>query len=82
MTIEKNSKTELLSSHTRSEIDLWIGKFPPDQKRSAVLSALSAAQHQNKGFLTVDLMDAVAEYLEMSAIHVYEVASFYSLYEI
>jgi NADH-quinone oxidoreductase subunit E len=78
----KNSKTELLSSHTRSEIDLWIGKFPPDQKRSAVLAALSAAQHQNKGFLTIDLMDAVAEYLEMPVIHVYEVASFYSMYEI
>jgi len=82
MAIAKNSKTELLSSHTRGEIDLWIGKFPPDQKRSAVLSALSAAQHQNEGFLTVDLMDAVAEYLEMLAIHVYQVASFYSMYEI
>ncbi len=82
MAIVKKSKTDLLSSHTRDEIDLWLGKFPPDQKRSAVLSALSAAQHQNKGFLTVDLMDAVAEYLGLAAIHVYEVASFYSMYEI
>jgi NADH-quinone oxidoreductase subunit E len=78
----KKSKTELLSSHSKDEIDHWISKFPSDQKRSAVLSALSAAQHQNQGFLTTELMDAVAEYLELPAIHVYEVASFYSMYEI
>lgn len=81
MAIEKKSKIELLSDHTRGEIDHWLTKFPKDQKRSAVLSALNAAQHQNKGYLTVDLMDAVAEYLEMAAIHVYEVASFYSMFE-
>jgi len=82
MVIEKKSKIDLLSEHTRSEIDHWLAKFPEDQKRSAVLSALSAAQHQNQGYLTTDLMDAVAEYLGMAAIHVYEVASFYSMYEI
>ena len=82
MAIEKKSKIDLLSEHTRSEIDRWLARFPEDQKRSAVLSALSAAQHQNQGYLTTDLMDAVAEYLGMAAIHVYEVASFYSMYEI
>ena len=82
MAIEKKSKIELLSDHTRDEIDHTLAKFPPDQKRSAVLSALSAAQHQNQGYLTTDLMDAVAEYLGLAAIHVYEVASFYSMYEI
>jgi NADH-quinone oxidoreductase subunit E len=80
MAIEK--KSDLLSDHTRTEIDQWLSKFPEDQKRSAVLSALNAAQHQNQGYLTTDLMDAVAEYLGMAAIHVYEVASFYSMYEI
>ncbi len=82
MVIEKKPKIDLLSEHTRSEIDRWLARFPEDQKRSAVLSALSAAQHQNQGYLTTDLMDAVAEYLGMAAIHVYEVASFYSMYEI
>ncbi len=82
MVIEKKSKIDLLSEHTRSEIDRWLARFPEDQKRSAVLSALNAAQHQNQGYLTTDLMDAVAEYLGMAAIHVYEVASFYSMYEI
>ncbi len=81
MAIEQQSKIELLSDHTCGEIDHWLTKFPEDHKRSAVLAALSAAQHQNEGFLTVDLMDAVAEYLDLAAIHVYEVASFYSMYE-
>jgi NADH-quinone oxidoreductase subunit E len=78
----KKSKTELLSDHTRGEIDHCLARFPEDQKRSAVLTALSAAQHQNQGYLTTDLMDAVAEYLGLAAIHVYEVASFYSMYEL
>ncbi len=81
MAIEQISKIDLLSDHTRSEIDHWLNKFPEDKKRSAVLAALNATQHQNQGFLTTDLMDAVAEYLDMAAIHVYEVASFYSMYE-
>jgi NADH-quinone oxidoreductase subunit E len=81
MAIENKSKIDLLSDHTRSEIDHSLNRFPEDRKRSAVLSALNAAQHQNQGYLTTDLMDAVAEYLDMAAIHVYEVASFYSMYE-
>ncbi len=81
MAIETTSKIDLLDAHTREEIDGWVARFPPEQKRSAVLQALSAAQHQNQGFLTTELMDAVAEYLELPAIHVYEVASFYSMYE-
>jgi len=82
MVIEKKSKIALLTDHTRSEIDHWLSKFPKDRGRSAVLSALGAAQHQNQGFLTTDLMDAVAEYLGLATIHVYEVASFYSMYEV
>jgi NADH-quinone oxidoreductase subunit E len=70
-----------LSLHVREEIDRWVAKFPPDRKRSAVISALHAAQHENHGFLTVDLMDAVADYLELPPIQVYEVATFYSMFE-
>jgi NADH-quinone oxidoreductase subunit E len=71
----------LLSGHTREEIDHWVTKFPPGRQRSAVLSALRAAQEQNHGFLTPELMDAVAEYLQLPPIQVYEVASFYSMFE-
>jgi NADH-quinone oxidoreductase subunit E len=70
-----------LSAHLREEIDLWVAKFPPDRKRSAVISALHAAQHENNGSLTVELMDAVAAYLELPNILVYEVASFYSMFQ-
>jgi NADH-quinone oxidoreductase subunit E len=70
-----------LPEHVREEIDRWVAKFPPDRKRSAVISALHAVQHENNGFLTTDLMDAVAVYLDLAPIHVYEVATFYSMFE-
>src|ERR1700741_719945 len=75
------SKAKLLSDHTRHEIDHWVAKFPPGRQRSACISALRAAQEQNNGHLTADLIDAVAEYLKLPAIQVYEVASFYSMFE-
>ena len=70
-----------LSAHVREEIDHWVAKFPPDRKRSAVISALHAVQHENNGFLTSELMDAVAAYLGLPPIQVYEVATFYSMFE-
>jgi NADH-quinone oxidoreductase subunit E len=72
---------KVLNSHTREDIDHWVAKYPYAQRRSAVLAALRAAQHQNEGFLTKDLMDAVAAYLDLPEIWVYEAASFYSMYE-
>jgi NADH-quinone oxidoreductase subunit E len=74
-------KIALLSEATRAEIDHWVAKFPPGRQRSASLAALRAAQEQNHGFLTGELMDAVAEYLRLPPIQVYEVASFYSMFE-
>lgn len=71
----------MLSSHLREEIDHWLEKFPPDRKRSAVLAALRAAQHENEGYLTRELMDGVAAYLQLPPIQVYEVATFYSMFE-
>ena len=75
------SKLLLLSEETRREIDRWVAKFPPGRQRSASLSALRAAQEQNQGYLTADLMDAVAEYLKLPPVQVYEVAGFYSMFE-
>ncbi|HEY2339116.1 MAG TPA: NAD(P)H-dependent oxidoreductase subunit E [Steroidobacteraceae bacterium] len=75
------SKLSLLSEQTRSEIDHWLAKFPPGRQRSASIAALRAAQEQNSGYLTADLMDAVAEYLKLPPIQVYEVARFYSMFE-
>ena len=75
-------KAALLSEHTRQEIDLWVAKFPAGRQRSAVLSALRLAQEQNEGYLTPELLEAVAEYLSLPPVQVMEVASFYSMYEL
>jgi len=76
-----DSNSGVLSEHTRREIDHWVARFPAGRQRSAVISALRAAQEQNRGFLTPALMDAVAAYLSLPPIQVYEVASFYSMFE-
>lgn len=73
------SKAESLPAEVRREIDRWLAKYPPDQKRSAVVSALGFAQEHNGGWLTTDIMDAVADYLDMPPVAVYEVATFYSM---
>jgi len=74
-------KAALLTEPTRQEIDHWVAKFPPGRQRSACIAALRAAQEQNHGYLTPQLMDAVAEYLQLPPIQVYEVATFYSMFE-
>jgi NADH-quinone oxidoreductase subunit E len=71
----------VLSDNTRHEIDRWLARFPADRRRSAVIAALREAQHQNRGYLTTPLMDAVADYIGLPPIQVYEVASFYSMFE-
>lgn len=72
---------DILSDHMREEIDRWRSRFPADRQRSAVIGALHAVQHENNGFLTVELMQGVAEYLDLPAIQVYEVATFYSMFQ-
>ncbi len=62
------------------EIDQWVGKYPEDERQSAVMRALMVVQEEH-GYLTQELMDAVALYLEMPPIAVYEAATFYSMYE-
>src|SRR5215469_7460108 len=76
------AKSSFLSEHTRQEIDHWVAKFPAGRQRSAVLSALRAAQEQNQGYLSPELLEAVAEYLSLPVVQVYEVATFYSMYEL
>ncbi len=75
------SAGSLLSKHVREEIEHWKARFPEDRQRSAVIGALHAVQHENDGYLTPELMNAVAEYLELPTIQVYEVATFYSMFQ-
>ena len=70
-----------VSSEGLKHIDHWIAKYPADEKQSAVLSALMIVQEE-QGFLSTDLMNAIADYLDMPKIAVYEVATFYGMYEL
>ncbi|MET1023558.1 MAG: NADH-quinone oxidoreductase subunit NuoE [Pseudoxanthomonas sp.] len=72
----------ILSEKTRAHIDHWLAKFPPDRKRSAVLQGLHAAQEQNGGWLNDELIAGVAKYLDIPPVWAYEVASFYSMFEL
>jgi NADH-quinone oxidoreductase subunit E len=71
-----------LSAHVRAKIDRWLLRYPPEQKRSGLLQALHYAQEENGGWLTEALMEGVADYLGLSKIAVYEVATFYSMFNL
>ena len=81
MSAQKKEGPAELSGHAREEIDAWLARYPENQRRSAVLGALRAVQHE-EGYLSTPMMDAVAEYLRIPAMEVYEAASFYSMYEL
>ncbi len=79
---EATQRKTSLSPRVCSAIDRWLTRYPADQKRSGVMQALMFAQEENGGWLTTSLMDAVADYLDMPRIAVYEIVSFYTLYNI
>lgn len=70
-----------LSAHIRQELDDWKTRFPADRQRSAVLMALHLVQHENNGYISAEHMNAVAEYLDLPTIQVYEVGTFYSMFQ-
>jgi NADH-quinone oxidoreductase subunit E len=70
-----------LSAESLKRIDREIAKYPADQKQSAVMSALIIAQDE-KGWLSTETMDEVAGYLGMAPVAVYEVATFYNMYNL
>ncbi len=75
------SDAVVLSDHVKDEIEHWKSRFPEDRQRSAVIAALHAVQHENDGHLTAEQMNAVAAYLALPTIQVYEVATFYSMFQ-
>lgn len=75
------SESTALSDHVREEIDRWVKRFPQDRKRSAIIGGLHAAQHENEGYVTTEIMNGVAEYLDLPPMQVYEVATFYSMFQ-
>jgi NADH-quinone oxidoreductase subunit E len=71
----------VLPEHVIKEIEHLKARFPEGRQRSAVISALHAVQHENHGYLTAEQLNAVADYLELPTIQVYEVATFYSMFQ-
>jgi NADH-quinone oxidoreductase subunit E len=72
----------VLSVQLKKTIDQWVAKFPEGKQRSAVVVALLAAQEENQGWLSEDIMLAVADYLNIPKVEVFEVATFYDMYEL
>jgi NADH-quinone oxidoreductase subunit E len=81
MSFDRSVTSAGLPEHVRDELDQWVQRFPAGRQRSAIIAGLRAAQHENHGYLTRELMDGVAAYLDLPAIQVYEVATFYSMFE-
>ena len=76
-----NKEEVMISAEALRKIDREVAKYPPEQKQSAVMSALIIAQDE-KGWLSTETMDEVAGYLGMPPVAVYEVATFYSMYNL
>jgi NADH-quinone oxidoreductase subunit E len=74
------SKDTILSKYEQQEINEWLKRYPEDRSQSALLPALRAVMHEDH-YLSTEKMDAVADYLSVPKIAVYEVASFYSMFE-
>jgi NADH-quinone oxidoreductase subunit E len=71
----------MLSAASIARIDRAIAKYPPDQRQSAVMAALAIAQEE-RGWLSTGVMDAIARHIGMPAMAVYEVATFYTMYDL
>lgn len=75
-------KDALFTESLRTQMDIWIAKYPAGQAQSAVIPCLHILQDANGGWLTTAIMDALADYLSIAAISVYEVATFYTMFEL
>lgn len=78
MTMPENKY--LLSPAIRAHMDQWLQRYPAEQRRSGVFEALRVTQAEQGGSLTTPMMDAVADYLGIPHVAVYEVATFYTMY--
>jgi NADH-quinone oxidoreductase subunit E len=76
-----NATAPLLSADSLARNEREAGKYPPEQRQSAVMAALDIAQDQH-GWLSNEVMEEVAKVLRMAPVHVYEVATFYNMYNL
>jgi NADH-quinone oxidoreductase subunit E len=75
-------RDQLFSEAIRQKLDSWISKYPPGQSQSAVIPALHILQDAHEGWLSEGVMRALAEYLDIPVISVFEVATFYTMFEL
>ena len=73
---------DILSENVRKEIDYIRTKFPLDKNKSSIIESLLIIQHENSGYLNEELIGALAQYLNVQKIDVYEVATFYSMFNL
>lgn len=80
--VSNRDKSTLFTPEIREAIDRHIAKYPPEWKQSAVMPALTLVQDANGGWLSRELVNDLATYLDMPAVAVFEVATFYSMYDL
>lgn len=80
--LEAGGDSFAFKPETEPTIEFWLGKYPEDKKRSAVIPMLWLAQKDNEGWLSEPAMREVADRLEMPYIRVYEVATFYTMFRL
>jgi NADH-quinone oxidoreductase subunit E len=73
---------DVLPAEAMQEIDRWIAKYPAEQRQSAIIQTLMITQEHHDGWLTDELVEAVADYLQMPAIAAFEVVTFYSMFDL
>ena len=76
------AKEQLFTVDIRQQIDAWVAKYPAGQSQSAVIPALHILQAENNGSISEPVMDALADYLSMAKISVYEIATFYTMFDL
>ena len=79
---KQKSLVDMLPQESIDEIEVWLAKYPAERRRSAVMGALMVAQKANNNFLSQELMDGVADYLGIPHVAAYEVATFYTMYNL
>tara|TARA_R110002050_G_scaffold9504_1_gene33177 strand:+ start:322651 stop:323154 length:504 start_codon:yes stop_codon:yes gene_type:complete len=76
------AKEQLFNDDIRRQLDTWVAKYPKDKSQSAVIPCLHILQAANGGWLAKSVMNALADYLAVPAISVYEVATFYTMFDL
>lgn len=72
----------ILSDEVKTKINHWLEKYPPEQKRSALIPALHIVQDTHQGWLSEAALEAVADYLGLPKVEVFEVVTFYTMFNL